>query len=201
MKKEESFIKKMWQNPRGKAILKLGLWFIFFLVVGMFFLITSPNPQNKSQNETQTETHYEPLSDMLEQLKTEDLSYEYQIIKDMDTITLKGDREDNIEIGYKESKLGIIKYKKTEEKVYQIIMDTEEEIPSLLEEEDENYLNISWIEERTKTMTYQESVEETKRKISYHGEESIIITTTPNQILKMEIKTPTTNYILNYEIK
>lgn len=49
--------KKIWNNPRYNALIRLGLWFIFFSFVIIFIRI-SPKEENKPKNEVTKQVTY-----------------------------------------------------------------------------------------------------------------------------------------------
>lgn len=203
--KNENWLLKAWKNEKSKALLKLGMWFIFFIFVGLFLFITEP--QNKvekpkeQQKEPTKEADFLTINEMFEVLKSSDYNYEYSIKSADDLITLKGEKRKNQEIGYKESKLGIIKYKKENDKVYQIFQETEEELSNFLDVEDEKYLNLENIEAELLNSEKNEHLLNHQRKITIQSDVTIMITTDEKNIQSIEIYCEAKHYNLSFKIQ
>lgn len=199
--KKENKLQKICQNKKGKAGLKLGMWFFFFVIVGIFLAMTKPQNKVEQKNDSSNLVNFISLKEMIKTLKTSDYNYDYQINLEGDSIKLKGEKRENTEIGYRESKIGIIKYKKENNKVYQIFQETEEEMTNFLDREDEKMLKIETIEEKMQTYSHEEQMDYDKRTITYYGEETIIITTDRKNITRIQIQTANKNYNLRFEIQ
>ncbi len=204
MKKESNFLFKMWQEKRGKAIIKLIIWSLFIIIVGIS-LITS-KPQIKQKEETKTpgnQTNQEQpknlkIEEQFQILISQNYQYEYKIItlENNENLIYKGEKEQNIETGYKESKIGIIKYKIENGKTYQILIENEEEIASIWDPIDEEIISLKTIFEKIKT---SEKIEETENvHIYYHNKETITIKSDKNKISTIKIITTNKIYELKY---
>ena len=114
----------------------------------------------------------------------------------------QGEKTNGIDIGYRESKIGIIKYRQEDNHTYQILVDHEEEIPFIYEEEDQNYLNLQNLNTKLSYLIPDEKISGTMRKITYqNGEEWIEITTTENNIKQIRINNSQKEYNLSFTTK
>lgn len=204
MKREnqkESFMNQMWNTQKGKALIKLGIWFLFFCLIGILLLFSEPNVQTKKQETPKVqEEKYLTLDNMFENLLEND--YEYQIeILDKETeerITYNGEIKDGIDLGYRESKIGIIKYKITNGKTYQILIDEETEMNNLFQEEDQNYVSIANIQKLIVEQPFEETKDEKERTLVYQLKNELIeIKTDKIKIHTMKITTNNKRYTIS----
>lgn len=151
-------IKEMKKTPKGVAILKLIGWGIFFFVIFVFCMIASLiNPPKKIENEkidnpptnqeeqnTVIDKEQEYIR-LLENLKTSNYDYEYKITINEETYIFNGSKENNIEKGYKESSIGIIKYYIDETGIYEELTTNKTPITNLYENISVSYLNLDYI--------------------------------------------------------
>lgn len=205
-KEEKNLFQKLQETPQGKAILKLAGWLFFFVVLGVLFLTLGERREIKQEPtipSNTSEDYFLPLSSMLRDLELADFSYEYQIIqKDTnDSILYHGSRVSNIDTGYRESKIGIIKYKIKEEKIYQVLVDQEIEIDNLYEEDDIPIFNIDMLIDNILALKQTEETYDNIRKISLQDENTTyLITTDKQKITMIQISNITKDYYLKYEI-
>lgn len=208
MKKEPNTIKKMWHDKRGKAILKLGIWFLFFLLMALVMLIMSVfnKPTNKPSTKNppiQNEITYLSINEMWDNLENQGYAYQYQVTTKptSESIIYQGDKT-NVDIGFRESKIGIIKYRVEEDHTYQILVDNEIEIPSIYEEGDELYLNLKNIRESLTNIIPEETKSGIKRVLTYQNNDvTTQIITTSTEITSIRITTSTKEYNLLLTIK
>ena len=80
-------LKEMWKDPQKKAIIKLGLWFVFFALTFLFLSVASlfskhnnlnnNNNENNQNNQNNQEEKVEAnVPKMLEKLLNSNYSYE-----------------------------------------------------------------------------------------------------------------------------
>lgn len=209
-KKEPSNLNKMWHDKRGKAILKLWIWFAFFCVMGILLVIMSifNKPTNNvnipKDPVTNPEVNYLSLNEMWDKLFQDGYDYRIQITnKETNEITLyQGSKKDEIDTGYRESKIGIIKYRIEQGHIYQILVDTEEEIASIYEEEEDAYLNLRTLRSNLNNIIPEERKSGTMREIIYQNNEvTTTIHTTANEITSIRITTLSKEYNLLLERK
>lgn len=199
----------MWHDRRGKAILKLGMWLIFFVIMAFAVFLTNllSEPSSPSINDDSLIPHQKKflnLKDTWELFLSSNYHYQYEIHnKNTNEMTIfQGEKTNGIDIGYRESKIGIIKYRQEDNHTYQILVDHEEEIPFIYEEEDQNYLNLQNLNTKLSYLIPDEKISGTMRKITYqNGEEWIEITTTENNIKQIRINNSQKEYNLSFTTK
>lgn len=209
-KKEPSNLNKMWHDKRGKAILKLWIWFAFFCIMGLLLVMMSifnkpTNKPNISKNPvTNPIVNYLSLNEMWDKLFQDGYDYKYQITnKETNETTLyQGSKKEEIDTGYRESKIGIIKYRIEQGHIYQILVDTEEEITSIYEEGEDAYLNLRTLRSNLNNIIPEERKSGTMREIVYQNDDvTTTIHTTTNEITSIRITTPFKEYNLLLEGK
>ncbi|MCI8466657.1 MAG: hypothetical protein HFI08_00465 [Bacilli bacterium] len=202
-----STIQKMWHDKKGKAIIKLGLWVAFLLLIMLMIPImnlfnkTTTLPQiNEKPNNDQEK--YKNINEMWENLLSFNYQYQYQVSDKLsnETILFQGKKVNGIDTGYRESKIGIIKYRIEENHIYQILVDSEEEITFLYEEEDKPFLNLQDLHTKLNYFIPAETISGTMRTLNYqNGDETIEISTTLNEIKKIRINTAQKEYNLLFD--
>ena len=118
--KLKSKIKELKKTTRGKAILKLIRWGIFFLCLFLFMFISSLISQNAkpTRNDIPKIPEEEPIKieakevvkDLGKKLMESSYHYEFDINIDTNRIIYNGTKDNEKDMGYKESSIGIIKY-------------------------------------------------------------------------------------------
>lgn len=199
----------MWHDKRGKAILKLCMWFVFFLLMSIAILLTNtfsnstiPPKVNEPVNNEQKK--YLNLKEIWNLLSSSNYHYQYQIHHKItnESTVFQGEKNNDIDTGYRESKIGIIKYRLENGHIYQIFVDNEEEIPKIFESDDENYLNLEKLYLKLEALIPNETISGTMRKLIFqNGEEIIEVTTTINQIKQIRINTSQKEYNLSFTIE
>lgn len=190
MKKEEqkkNVLKEMWNTEKGKALLKLGMWFLFFCVIGILLLFSSSDqnlePESKEPSSTKENAEWINIDTMLETLMQSDYKYQISIesMEGSEPIIYNGERKDGIDTGYRESKIGIIKYKIVDGKTFQVLVDEDIEIDNLFQEEDQNYVNIWNVKEQIQNQNLEETRSDGERTLLYHLEDATIEITTEKE--------------------
>ena len=120
-------IKELKKTNKGKAILRLIKWCVFFVILFIFLAIASlmspknnsikkPNNEiNKPQEEIPKDNWneetltIETINEYQEKLNN-DYDYKYEISINKEKYIFSGTKTNNINKGYKESSTGIIKY-------------------------------------------------------------------------------------------
>lgn len=147
-------IKEMKKTSRGKAILKLIGWVIFFFIIFIFCVVASliktPNSEKANNRANVQDVIEQATGDenitipmLLEELLISNYNYEYKITINDATYIFNGKKENNIEQGYKESSNGIIKYYIDDTGIYQETTNEKILIIDLYENIDATYLNLS----------------------------------------------------------
>ena len=142
--KDNSF----WSTTQGKSTIKFVAWMIFIIILIVIFAING-KPENNNINNTQEKNEeiisFEKYETMQDNLLNGCFNYEYKIIEENITTIYTGKKLNDTEIGYKETKDGIIKYIKDKDITYKVVLDEKEELPNLYDESDKSFLNINII--------------------------------------------------------
>lgn len=147
MKKESSLKKKINElktTAKGKAILKLIRWSIFFfllftlLIIASFFSPKASN--NKPTNEKKEVIDNAYINKLLDNLTRDEYQYDIEIKKLEEIISFHGTKTSKLNEGYKETSEGIIKYFIDENGIYQKISNENIPILNLYESLSEQYL-------------------------------------------------------------
>jgi len=183
-------IKEMKKTARGKAILKLIGWGIFFFIILVFCLISSimnPKPIEKPNIEIPTEKDEskeeenkkaeqilteEKAKEIINELKNHTYDYEIKVTQKEITYTYSGHKEPNLETGYKESKEGIIKYIIDNTGTFQEIQGEKTPITNLYEGLDLNYMVWDNLFEQVGNIEYY--LTEENENLVYHMASEII---------------------------
>ena len=203
-KQEKNKLKIWWKSKRGKACIKLGLWFFFFMIASIVLLVSN-SLQNNTSNDTTKKQNQEfiEFGVMWKNLEENNFSYEYQITdkKTNEMISYEGKIEDGIDIGYRDSKIGIIKYKRDGENTYQINGEGEEIIENLYEEKDKSYILLSNLKMHFNVLTMLEEKKENVKIIKYQNEEeTITIKTNMEKICSIFVETEEKEYQFEYDM-
>ena len=149
---EDSWFIKTWNTQRGRASLKLGIYAIF--IVFILILIIFKTPRQKQQQVI----NYSLDSIKEKESKTQNIAennyhFEYNLVIDGNKIKYYGDKNKNIEVGYKEDSTGIIKYYKENDLVYKVGLDSKDIIDNLYLNVNVNYLSYFYIDSLIKDLT------------------------------------------------
>ncbi len=155
-------IKELKKTNKGKAILRLIKWCVFFVILFIFLAIASlmspknnsikkPNNEiNKPQEEIPKDNWneetltIETINEYQEKLNN-DYDYKYEISINKEKYIFSGTKTNNINKGYKESSTGIIKYSIDSTGTYMETTTEKTLINNLYEGIEENYLNPIYI--------------------------------------------------------
>ena len=110
--KDNSF----WSTTQGKSTIKFIAWMIFIIILIVIFAINGKqenNNINNTQEKNEEIISFEKYETMQDNLLNGCFNYEYKIIEENITTIYTGKKLNDTEIGYKETKDGIIKYIKS----------------------------------------------------------------------------------------
>lgn len=195
-----------WQSERGKAIIKLGLWMIFIviLIAVVIFSDTRSNdielPPAEETPNTETENYeFVNYNDMIDKLLLNNYEYTYTITTLDNRYIYTGWKNNNQELGFKEDASGIIKYFIDETGNYRINLDNRELITDLYSNFDASYLNLSMLFDNLSEYLYSVEKNADVRTITYdkEGYQVTVITDTEN-ITNINITVDTTTYDLEF---
>ena len=197
-----------WQTERGKAIIKLGGWFIFIIALIIFVLVSEKNANNNVIDDTNsnkdevTET-YEFLlfSEMINNLINGNYEYSYNITSNNIDYIYEGIKCNNEELGYKESIDKIIKYYINDQNTYQVILNEYVEITNLYEGIDTNFINLEVLFNNLNEYLYNTVKNENTRVITYDKDGyKVSITTDLENITNISITTDNSIYNLDFNV-
>ena len=214
-------IKELKKTNKGKAILRLIKWCIFFVILFIFLAIASlMSPKNTSIKKTNNEINkpqeeipkdnwneetltIETINEYQEKLNN-DYDYKYEISINKEKYIFSGTKTNNINKGYKESNTGIIKYSIDSTGTY---METTTEkilINNLYEGIEENYLNPIYILNIIKELEITRDKECDCIEPVYKANDSkniYRITTSNQNITGIDITALDFSYIYNLDFK
>lgn len=196
--KDNSF----WSTTQGKSTIKFAAWMIFIIILIVIFAING-KPENNNINNTQEKNEeiisFEKYETMQDNLLNGCFNYEYKIIEKNITTIYTGKKLNDTEIGYKETKDGIIKYIKDKDITYKVVLDEKEELPNLYDEADKSFLNINIIFENLKEYLYNITKNESTREINYNKEGyKVVVKTDLKNITNITIENENKTYELQF---
>jgi len=163
-------IKELKQTSKGKAILKLIWWSIFFFVLFVFCIIATffSNPTINVDYPCDDENTQNNLTDnkeniideetqkikLLEDLASSNYDYEYEININGAKYLFNGSINGDINTGYKETSNGIIKYYIDKTGVYQQTTNDKILINDLYENINIEYLNLNNLVNKVKNLKF-----------------------------------------------
>lgn len=210
MKKEKGpfrqKISELWHTQRGKAALKLVMWGLFFilllLTISIMNLFSKPNNNIKKPDEIIPEKTFLSLEEIMDSFDNMNYKYNHSVLDLItnEVTTYNGERKENIDTGYKESKLGIIKYKIVDQQIYQVLVDSEILNHSIFSEEDFTYLNLSNITTIIEKKEKTESINGSFKNYEYSfDDKKILIKTTHKNLSSIKITTSVKEYNLTFQ--
>ena len=215
MKKEEKkenkkTFKELWADTRYRALIKLGMWVGFFVVMFLITFVVSlfnktTNYQKKDNDMIKEEKVETNISALLRNLKTNDYSYEYTIVNGDVSYSYTGTKEDGIDKGYYESSNGIIKYEVKDGTYYKIENNETVEDSAIINDLDKSILDINNLVKKIYDFEDEGKSEEVNENIytydfSNNDEKYIVnIEKTGNSISKIVIDYNEIKYNLEYK--
>ena len=212
MKKDDNkkTFKELWANPRYKALIKLGMWAAFFILMFLISFVVSlfnktTNYQKKDNSAIKEEKVETNISILLRNLKTSDYSYEYRITNAEVTYSYNGTKDNNTDKGYYENGNDIIKYEIKEGLYYRVENNETIEDNNIMNETDRNIIDINNLikkiydfEDENKNPEIHEDIY--TYDFSNETEKYVVnITKTANSVSKIEINFNDIKYILEYK--
>ena len=189
MEKIKKFFKYLNDNPRMKALFKLGIWVLFFAIV--FAVVSILGALMPKKNNT-SNTKIDCVKKLIE-LKECNYEYEYTITKPDSKIIYKGSNYQGIEQGYKETDK-IIKYQVEDNMSYQIIGDYFEPIESIYDDVDVSLISLSSIAELIKA--YNATIVDNSCVYNFFDKAITITINKDSAIININMEQD--KYLLNY---
>lgn len=162
-------IKELKKTSKGRAIWRLIKWGVFFLILFLFLIISAiigsslpkrdltPKPPIHDVGPSQMEEEVltkDILKRKLEELKTGSYTYEYGISIGSERVVFNGNKNDNVKMGYKENKDGILKYYIDEMGIYRETLTEKVLIDNLYEGVNYNYLDFDYLFQMVENLEY-----------------------------------------------
>ncbi|MEG1149836.1 MAG: hypothetical protein RSE17_00930, partial [Bacilli bacterium] len=154
--------KTFWKTVRGKAVIKLIVWSIFFLL--LFIVLSFMGSKGKNDDKNNLVIGY---NEKIDRLLKNNYEYEYKITINGNNINFNGKKDGKNEQGYKETKEGIIKYLVMDSVIYNITANKKEPINNLYENINTEYLNFSVLFKNLFSIKYEITAEEENNKLTY----------------------------------
>lgn len=198
--------KDFWKTPRGKALIKLGLWGIFLIVIFAFATIDTPkrptNPfEEKEEVEEKEVVQFLLYVDMIKGLQKNNYMFSYTIKNGERTILLSGSQMDDEILGLKETDRGeITKYYINKEGVYKVILGELEQIEDFYEYIDPSMLDMNAFFSSLAGVTYKVEKNDTTRSIIYDTlNYSVVVETDLENITNITYIKGDEEYILSFQ--
>ena len=183
-------------KTENKNAIQLLIWIFFIVIIFVMFKITN-KPDKKEEKEENTPV-FVNYKDMEINLLNSGYDYKYTITSDTQKEIYEGTMCNDIDIGYKETIDSITKYKIKNGKITKILLDNEEEIPSIYDDS-EDFLNLNTLFTNLKEYPYNIEKNNNERLISYKKDGyQVLVKTNLEYITNITITTTTNNYNLEF---
>ena len=199
-----------WQSERGKALIKLGAWFIFIIALIVFVVVSENNSsyneeedipkENEGENVNPEPTYeFALFNDMINNLLNSNYEYEYNVTNNEITYIYNGVKCNNVDLGYKETSEGIIKYYQNENNTYQVILDEYLPITNLYEGIDTSFIDLDVLFDNLSEYLYNTVKNEDTREITYNKDGyQVTVTTNLEEITHISVITDIGTYNLSF---
>lgn len=183
-------------KTENKNAIQLLIWIFFIVIIFVMFKITN-KPDKKEEKEENTPV-FVNYKDMEINLLNSGYDYKYTITSDTQKEIYEGTMCNDIDIGYKETIDSITKYKIKNGKITKVLLDNEEEIPSIYDDS-EDFLNLNTLFTNLKEYPYNIEKNDNERLISYKKDGyQVLVKTNLEYITNITITTTTNNYNLEF---
>lgn len=163
MSNEEGF----WQTKQGKAIVKMGGWLFFMVVLIIAFVVQEKSKPKTEKPIDEVET-FKKYDIMQEELINSGYNYKYEINTNDIKYIFEGSYCSGENVGFKETSDKIVKYKIKDNKIYEDKMGELIELNSIDENINYEYLDINLLFNELKDNLYNIKKEENTRTIIYN---------------------------------
>lgn len=183
-------------KTENKNAIQLLIWIFFIVIIFVMFKIT--NKTDKKEEKEENTPVFVNYKDMEINLLNNGYDYKYTIISDTQKEIYEGTMCNDIDIGYKETIDSITKYKIKNGKITKVLLDNEEEIPSIYDDS-EDFLNLNTLFANLKEYPYNIEKNNNERLISYKKDGyQVLVKTNLEYITNITITTTTNNYNLEF---
>ncbi len=183
-------------KTENKNAIQLLIWIFFIVIIFVMFKIT--NKTEKKEEKEENTPVFVNYNDMEINLLNSGYDYKYTITSDTQKEIYEGTMCNDIDIGYKETIDSITKYKIKNGKITKVLLDNEEEIPSIYDDF-EDFLNLNTLFTNLKEYPYNIEKNNNERLISYKKDGyQVLVKTNLEYITNITITTTTNNYNLEF---
>lgn len=183
-------------KTENKNAIQLLIWIFFIVIIFVMFKIT--NKTDKKEVKEENTPVFVNYNDMEINLLNSGYDYKYTITSDTQKEIYEGTMCNDIDIGYKETIDSITKYKIKNGKITKVLLDNEEEIPSIYDDS-EDFLNLNTLFTNLKEYPYNIEKNNNERLISYKKDGyQVLVKTNLEYITNITITTTTNNYNLEF---
>jgi len=183
-------------KTENKNAIQLLIWIFFIVIIFVMFKIT--NKTDKKEEKEENTPVFVNYKDMEINLLNSGYDYKYTITSDTQKEIYEGTMCNDIDIGYKETIDSITKYKIKNGKITKVLLDNEEEIPSIYDDS-EDFLNLNTLFANLKEYPYNIEKNNNERLISYKKDGyQVLVKTNLEYITNITITTTTNNYNLEF---
>ncbi len=183
-------------KTENKNAIQLLIWIFFIVIIFVMFKIT--NKTDKKEEKEENTPVFVNYNDMEINLLNSGYDYKYTITSDTQKEIYEGTMCNDIDIGYKETIDSITKYKIKNGKITKVLLDNEEEIPSIYDDS-EDFLNLNTLFTNLKEYPYNIEKNNNERLISYKKDGyQVLVKTNLEYITNITITTTTNNYNLEF---
>lgn len=183
-------------KTENKNAIQLLIWIFFIVIIFVMFKIT--NKTDKKEVKEENTPVFVNYKDMEINLLNSGYDYKYTITSDTQKEIYEGTMCNDIDIGYKETIDSITKYKIKNGKITKVLLDNEEEIPSIYDDS-EDFLNLNTLFTNLKEYPYNIEKNNNERLISYKKDGyQVLVKTNLEYITNITITTTTNNYNLEF---
>lgn len=197
-----------WDTPRGKALLKMIIWAIFFIILFTMSVMNRNNnsstsnnlvDQNEKQEEQPTNETFKIYEDMQKELLNSNYEYSYEITSNDNKYIINGYKCNGKYLEYVEDNEGISKYYQNGDKKYKVNLNTLVEVDNSYDMFDGSFLDIENLFGNLKSFLYKVEKKSDTREINYNkdGYQVKVETDTAN-ITRIIISTENSEYNLNF---
>lgn len=200
-----------WKTERGKALIKLIAWFIFIAALIVFVFVSDrdysnvvdepSNPTENTDNNSEETYTFTLFGDMITKLLEGNYEYSYNIVSNSVTYVFNGIQCNNANLGYKETRDGVIKYYIDENNTYQVILDEYLPITNLYEGIDINFLDLDILFNNLNEYLYTVEKNADTRTVTYNKEGyQVVVTTDLENITNINIVSDLGVYNLDFTV-
>lgn len=183
-------------KTENKNAIQLLIWIFFIVIIFVMFKIT--NKTDKKEEKEENTPVFVNYKDMEINLLNSGYDYKYTITSDTQKEIYEGTMCNDIDIGYKETIDSITKYKIKNGKITKVLLDNEEEIPSIYDDS-EDFLNLNTLFTNLKEYPYNIEKNNNERLILYKKDGyQVLVKTNLEYITNITITTATNNYNLEF---